>query len=264
MSGLASVQRALPECRFGRHIHYASTVDSTNQWAREQGQEGEPDGAVFVADAQTAGRGRWQRRWVSPPGAGLYTSVLLRPEFPAAESGPAVQLAAGIAVAESIAEKLPQPPTLRWPNDCYIGNRKIAGVLVEAESSGRSIDFLVCGIGINVNHGADDFPEELRDTATSLRMQLGHEISRLSVLTRLLRAFDEWEDAWRTHGLEPIRERWLELSPESRGGEVVVETEAGRLGGTADGLTVDGHLRVRTAAGVEEVAVGEVVRLRPA
>ena len=117
--------------------------------------------------------------------------MLLRPEFPAAESGPAVQLAAGIAVAESIADVLPQPPTLRWPNDCYIGDRKIAGVLVEAESSGRSIDFLVCGVGINVNQGADDFPEQLRDVTTSLRLQLGHESSRLSLLTRLLRALDE-------------------------------------------------------------------------
>ncbi|MGD8329876.1 MAG: biotin--[acetyl-CoA-carboxylase] ligase, partial [Acidobacteriota bacterium] len=186
------------------------------------------------------------------------------PPFPALESGAAVQLVAGIAVAELLSGMLPHRPVLRWPNDCYVREHKIAGVLVEAESSGDGFDFLVCGIGVNVNHDAGDFPATLQDTATSMRLQVGHELSRLKVLAGLLSAFDTWEAAWRRHGLAPVRERWLELSPETVSGKVSVQTESGLLEGDADGLDVDGRLRVRATDGLHCVTVGEVVRLRPA
>ena len=264
MSSLANVATALPESRFSAAVHYLGTVDSTNRVARDLGQAGEPDGAVVVAEEQTAGRGRRQRHWVSPAGAGLYASLLLRPGFPAAESGSAVQLVAGIATAEALGRFLPNGPVLRWPNDCFVLERKIAGILVEAESSGRGFDFLVCGIGVNVNHEADDFPADLRGLATSLRLQVGHRVSRLDVLACLLEAFDAWESAWREHGLAPICERWLELSPQSVAGIVTVETESGVIEGATDGLNEAGHLRVRTNDGVREISVGEVVKLRPA
>ncbi len=264
MRSLANVVTALPESRFSAAVHYFDTVDSTNQVARDLGRAGEPDGTVVVADEQTEGRGRRQRRWVSPPNAGLYVSLLLRPEFPAAESGSAVQLVAGIATAEALDGFLPSKPVLRWPNDCFVLGGKIAGVLVEAETTGRGFDFLVCGIGVNVNHEADDFPAELRGGATSVKLQLGHRVSRLDVLAALLDAFDTWESAWRRHGMAPIRERWLELSPESVAGSVSVQTEAGLVEGVADGLTDAGHLRVRADDGAHEISVGEVIRSRPA
>lgn len=264
MPALAQAATALPRSRFSACVHYLPRADSTNSVARRLGREGAPDGTLVIADEQTAGRGRRERAWVSPPGTGLYASLLLRPPFPALESGAAVQLVAGIAVAELLAEMLPHRPMLRWPNDCYVAERKIAGVLVEAESSGDGFDFLVCGIGLNVNHEADDFPAPLRDTATSMRLQVGHEISRLKVLAGLLATFDSWEAAWRKHGLAPVRERWLELSPETVSGRVSVQTESGLLEGDADGLDTDGRLRVRAADGLHSVTVGEVVRLRPA
>jgi len=264
MSSLANAHAALPASRFSARVHHFTSVDSTNQVARQLGRDGEPDGTVVVADEQTAGRGRRQRTWVSPARAGLYVSILLRPPFAALESGAAVQLVAGIAVAEVLDELAALKPVLRWPNDCYVQERKIAGVLVEAETSGDGFDFLVCGMGVNVNHERDDFPAELRHRATSLKLQLGHEVARLDVLGRLLETFDTWESAWREHGLAPIVGRWLELSPESVNGRVSVLTEHGTLDGTADGLTADGRLRVRDAEGLHEIAVGEVVKLRPA
>jgi BirA family biotin operon repressor/biotin-[acetyl-CoA-carboxylase] ligase len=261
---LAQAATALPPSRFSARVHYLSRVDSTNSAARRLGRQGAPDGTLVIAEEQTAGRGRRERAWVSPPGAGLYASLLLRPPFPALESGAAVQLVAGIAVAELLSGMLPHRPVLRWPNDCYVREHKIAGVLVEAESSGDGFDFLVCGIGVNVNHDAGDFPATLQDTATSMRLQVGHELSRLKVLAGLLSAFDTWEAAWRRHGLAPVRERWLELSPETVSGKVSVQTESGLLEGDADGLDVDGRLRVRATDGLHCVTVGEVVRLRPA
>ncbi len=263
MPSLANVATALPKSRFSALVHYFGSVDSTNQVARDLGRAGEPDGTVIVADEQTAGRGRRQRRWVSPPGAGLYVSLLLRPEFPAAESGSAVQLLAGIAAAEALGVFLPSAPLLRWPNDCFVLDSKIAGVLVEAETTSRGFDFLVCGIGVNVNHAADDFPPELRGRATSVKLQLGHRVSRLDVLAALLDAFETWESAWRQHGMAPIRERWLELSPESVAGSVSVQTEAGLVEGITDGLTDAGHLRVLADDGAHEISVGELIRSRP-
>ena len=132
MPSLANVATALPESRFSSDVHYFSTVSSTNHVARDLGRLGEPDGTVVVAEEQTEGRGRRHRRWESPAGAGLYVSLLLRPEFPAAETGSAVQLVAGIATAETLNEFLPNKTVLRWPNDCFVLDRKVAGVLVEA------------------------------------------------------------------------------------------------------------------------------------
>jgi BirA family biotin operon repressor/biotin-[acetyl-CoA-carboxylase] ligase len=200
---------------------------------------------------------------VSPAGTGLYVSLLLRPEFPAAETGSAVQLVAGIATAETLNEFLPNKPVLRWPNDCFVLDSKIAGVLVEAETTGRGFDFLVCGIGVNVNQEVADFPAALRGRATSVKLQLGHRVSRLDVLATLLDTFDSWEAAWREYGMDPIRERWLELSPESVAGSVSVQTETGLIEGVANGLTDAGHLIVGTDDGTHEISVGEVIRLRP-
>ena len=263
MPGLASVSNAFPERRFGRVVHYRASVDSTNRLARQLGEAGAPDGTLVVADEQTAGRGRRQRTWVSPPGAGLYASVVIRPPFAAAESGPAIQLAAGIAVAEALDEFLPEKPSLRWPNDCFVRERKIAGVLVEAETTGRGFDFLVCGMGINVNHEANDFPPDVRGRATSLALQVGHRVSRLRVLEALLSALDSWESAWRGHGMGPIRERWLELSPGSVAGRVSVRTDHGLMEGDADGLSDEGYLRIRSEGVVHEIAVGELIRVEP-
>lgn len=266
MSSLAGAAAALPPSRFSQRVHHAACVDSTNEVARRLGREGEPDGVLVLADEQTAGRGRRRRRWVSPAGAGLYASLLLRPEFAAPESGAAVQLVAGIAAAEALEHFLSATVELRWPNDCDVAGRKIAGVLVEAESSGRSdtaFDFLVCGIGINVNHDAEDFPIELRDHATSIRLQVGHRVRRLDVLAALLAAFDEWESVWRRRGLAPIRGRWLELSPQTVNGSVRVQTDDGVINGVAAGLSQDGRLQVMVGEELREIAVGELVRARP-
>lgn len=264
MSSLRRALAALPPGRFTTHVHHFERVDSTNQIARRLGREGAPDATVVVADEQTAGRGRRQRRWISPPGAGLYVSILLRPRSAPPEAGAAVQLIAGVAVAELLEALLPTAPVLRWPNDCYVGERKIAGVLVEAETSGEGFDFLVCGIGINVNQTAEDFPDDLRQSATSVRLQVGHETRMFALLGDLLHSFDLWEGAWKSYGLVPVCHRWLELSPQTRNGRVSVQTDAGLLEGTADGLSDNGRLRVRTADGVQELTAGEVVRLRPA
>ena len=258
------IERALGKSRFGAAVRYESSVDSTNRLARELGRQGAVDGLVVLAEEQTAGRGRRQRNWVSPAGKGIYLSVLLRPEAPPALAGAAAQLVAGIAVAEALAAYAVTSLMLRWPNDCYGGDRKLAGVLVESEITGGTLDFLVCGIGINVNHQDGDFPGELRARATSLCVLSGHPQPRLPVVVSLLQALEHWDDVWRKHGLGPVIERWLELSPESRGSYVEIQTEQGLMRGVAAGLSPTGALYVEDEQEERhEITVGELVRLSP-
>jgi len=260
----ARVASALGDARIGATVRYENSVDSTNRLARELGRQGAVDGLVVLAEEQTAGRGRRQRSWVSLAGKGIYLSVLLRPVASTADAGPAVQLVAGIAVAESLAIYAGQPLMLRWPNDCYLGDRKIAGVLVESEVTGSTLDFLVCGVGINVNHEEKDFPTDLRARVTSLCMLSGHPQPRLPVLVSLLQALEYWDDVWRRRGLSPVIERWLELSPESRGSYVEIQTHQGLMRGVAAGLSPRGGLYVDDEQqNRHEITVGELVRLSP-
>lgn len=258
------VARAMGDARIGATVRYEASVDSTNRLARELGRQGAMDGLVVIAEEQTAGRGRRRRSWVSPAGKGVYLSVLLRPVAPAAEAGPAAQLVAGIAVAESLAVHTGRSLMLRWPNDCYLGDRKMAGVLVESEVTGGTLDFLVCGIGINVNHEEGDFPADLMARVTSLCLLSGHPQPRLPVVVSLLRALEYWDDVWRTHGLAPVIDRWLELSPESRGSYVEIQTDKGLVRGVASGLSPTGGLYVEDERqDRHEIIVGELVQLSP-
>lgn len=255
---------ALGDIRIGASLHYQTSVDSTNRLARELGRRGAEDGLVVLAEEQTAGRGRRERRWVSPAAKGIYLSALLRPAASVAEAGPAAQLVAGIAVAETLAIYADRPMMLRWPNDCYLGGRKMAGVLVESEITGGTLDFLVCGIGINVNHEESDFPADLRARVTSLCMLSGNPQPRLPIVVSLLKALECWDGVWRKHGLSPVIERWLELSPESRGSYVEIQTDHGVIRGLAAGLSPTGGLYVEDEReDRHEITLGELVRVSP-
>lgn len=150
----------------GQPLIELGEVTSTNDVLRQMAIEGAAEGTAVVAQQQTRGRGRQHRPWHSPPGLGLYLSVLLRPPWPAAESG-ALALLAGVAVASALKQLGMPDVKLKWPNDVLAGGKKICGVLVEPALKGGQIEFAVVGIGLNVRHGVEDFPPELRPTATS-------------------------------------------------------------------------------------------------
>ena len=133
-------------------------TDSTNRVAMEMAENGAPHGTVVVADAQTAGRGRMGRRWVSPAGKNLYVSLLLRPSVPTVEA-PLLALVAGVALADAV-EAVDVPASLKWPNDLYCGGRKAAGILAEMASDPDGVRHVVIGVGLNVNMEEDDFPPD--------------------------------------------------------------------------------------------------------
>lgn len=260
-SGFLDLERVGPHV--GGNLIWHRSLGSTNDVARAAGREGEPDGTVVLAEEQTAGRGRRRRSWYSPAGTGLYVSLLVRtggwlerPEL--------AQLGAGVAVAETLAGRTAADVELVWPNDCYAAGAKIAGVLAEAETTGGRLEFLVCGIGINVNQGREVFPEELRADATSLARLTGQRHDRTALLIRLLGQIHELRALVDSRGPEALVQRWSALSPSSRDTEVQVDTIEGILSGRTAGLNPDGALLLRVDGEPEtrEITVGELVKVR--
>ncbi len=215
----------------GRIITHVTETASTNTLALQC----RVDGAVFVADQQTAGRGRRGRVWESRPGLGLWCSVALA-------GGPeGLNFAAPLAVLDALGGDLPL--TLKWPNDVLAGGRKVCGVLVEHRAG-----WTVVGIGLNVGHAAGDFSPDLRDTATSLALATGRGWHRYAVLRQVLAALDARVVQVRAGDLAGMRGAWEAALD-------VVGKPIARAGvtGVVIGLTPEGALRVRTAAGGEIV-----------
>ena len=252
---LAALDAALADTLFAGKLHFSSVTASTNTDATNAARKGAPDGSVYFADEQTAGRGRGDHAWHSAAGDGLYVSVLLRPQIPAVRL-PLLPLVVGLAAAGAIREVTGLAVDLRWPNDLLVGPRKAGGILVEAKSTGRATVFAVVGIGINVHQRA--FDSELATPATSLDMEAGRRIPRQALLVSLLKSLER-----ETLGLlDPtagatIPARVEQASTWVRGRRVEVHGPQACTGMTA-GLDEHGFLMVRTAEGLARVQTGGI------
>jgi BirA family biotin operon repressor/biotin-[acetyl-CoA-carboxylase] ligase len=242
---------------FGSRIHHYFRVGSTNVAAMQAAAEDEPEGAVFVAEQQIAGRGRGGHTWESAQSLGRYISVVLRPVLPPADAL-LLSLVAGIAVAEAVERTTCLHPDLRWPNDVLLGGRKFCGILTEMNAEPTRVRYVVVGIGINVNHAS--FSGELESIATSLRIVSGREWSRVELTAALLKSLDgEYRKlvkggaAARSATLRKFEER----SSFARSRRVFVEEDGGYEGVT-EGLDDRGFLRVRTGPGLRTVFSGGV------
>ena len=238
----------------GRRFEFFPTVGSTNDVAAQHAAAGDHEGAVFVADAQTAGRGRRGRTWFSPPGAGLYVSTILRPAGSAERERATLltTIAAGVALAEGVARSTGLTPSLKWPNDLYVATRKLGGIL--AEGIGESV---VLGYGINVSTAS--FPRELGDRATSLETELGRGVDRARVFAETLAALAGRYDDLLAGRFDAILDAWRALAPGAHGARVSWTTTAGERSGTTAGIDERGALLVRTTSGVERIVAGELV-----
>jgi BirA family biotin operon repressor/biotin-[acetyl-CoA-carboxylase] ligase len=242
---------------FGEHIHHYYRAGSTNTLALEAASDGAPEGNIFLAEQQTAGRGRGSNQWHSAESAGVYCSVLLRPALPPTDVL-TLSLAAGLAVRSAIqgidSHLLVD---LKWPNDLLIGGKKFCGILTEMSAEATRVRHIVVGVGINVNHAT--FPSELTGTATSLRIETGTEWSRVELCAALLKSLDrEYRDLLANPDASAdILRRFEERSSSARGRHVRIE-ENGGFEGVTDGLDPRGFLRVRTREGIRIVYSGTV------
>jgi BirA family biotin operon repressor/biotin-[acetyl-CoA-carboxylase] ligase len=255
MFDLPALEAELAGTLFAGRLFWRRVAGSTNSDAMEAARQGAPEGSVYLADEQTAGRGRGDHGWNSAAGEGLYVSVLLRPTIPAGRFG-LLPLAAGLAAAEAIRAVSGLAADLRWPNDLMIGARKAGGILVEAHAEVEGAVFAVVGMGINVHQR--DFPPGLSTPATSLDLAAGMRVSRSALLVALLKSLER-----EARGLEDpeaaksIPARIEQASSWVRGRTVEVHgPQACR--GVTEGLDEFGFLRVRTAAGVVQVRTGGI------
>ena len=182
----------LAGCRVGSHLLCLETVDSTNTEAKRQAMAGAPDGLVILSEEQTGGRGRRGRAFQSPKGKGLYLTALLRPKL---EPEQVTDFTAWVAVAvcDGIEAACGVRPQIKWTNDLVLGGKKLCGILTELGLEGEShtLDYLITGIGINVNHAPEDFKEEVRPIATSLAQALGRPVRRTQLAAEIIRALDQ-------------------------------------------------------------------------
>lgn len=256
---LPALNAALAGSPFAGRLHFFPSIHSTNTHAMQQAESGAPDGSVFFADEQTAGRGRGAHAWTSPLGSGLYVSVLLRPRIAPADIL-WLSLAAGLAVHETIRRVTSLEPDLRWPNDLLFGPRKFCGILTELNAEVTRVRHAVVGIGINVHQS--QFPEELRPIATSLFLESSRNWSRQDLLLALLRSLEREVVALTaspslTAATESIRTRLENRSSWIRGKRVRVD-EGEPFFGVTQGLDARGFLQVRTSDGLRTVLSGGV------
>jgi BirA family biotin operon repressor/biotin-[acetyl-CoA-carboxylase] ligase len=244
---------------FGRRIHWLDTTTSTNDVAAHLAELGAAEGTTVAADAQTAGRGRRGRTWFSPPCAGLYVSIVLRPSGDlSTRSNPSafLTLASGVAIAEGVRTSTGLPAEIKWPNDVMIGRRKLAGILAEAAAQGDRLQHVIVGFGVNLQNTS--FPLELADRATSIEAETSRPADRAQIFSQILIAFSARYGDLQAGRFDAILSAWRALSPSLPGSWVEWDTAAGVMRGRAEDIDEQGALMVRAGSKLERLAAGEV------
>lgn len=244
----------------GSRVLYFQSIGSTNDVAAALAGAGGAEGAVVIAEQQTAGRGRMGRRWFSPAAAGLYVSVVLAPARARVDPGRATMiltLAAGVALAEAVERATGLAPAIKWPNDLLVDRRKLAGILAEgvAASSG-SVHSVVLGYGINVAPAA--YPPELASRATSLETELGRAVDAGVVCAESLASLSRVYARLLDGDFDAILDDWRARAPGCRGASVAWDTPAGERTGVTHGIDEAGALLVRVESRIERIVSGEV------
>ena len=258
-------KNALLEClkhnQIVTNIHYYQEVDSTNTIACRLALGGAREGEVVVADAQTKGKGRLDRTWQSPPGSNLYASMILRPKISPAMA-PQITLMAGVAVAEFLSGCCPGDVSIKWPNDVLLRGKKVCGILTEMKAAAGSVDFIILGIGLNINMNHQDFDPSLRDAATSLKIETGVVYDRLDVASKLFDFIEKWYKVFLSTGFIGLRDTWLRHA-DILGKRIKVVFKDEFQTGIVTGIDDDGTIMMKDENGVNQrVIAGDVHLLR--
>jgi BirA family biotin operon repressor/biotin-[acetyl-CoA-carboxylase] ligase len=225
--------------RIGAIIHFFSSCPSTNDMAKLLAREGSAEGTVVVADEQTEGKGTKGRSWHSPPGLGLYASIILRPRR---SNLALLPLAAGVACVEAVRKATGLRAELAWPNDIVWDGRKIGGILCETDFLGNTVSHSVLGIGLNISQKKRDFPPALRPTATSLQIATGREVDRSALESALWAALDRWYAAFILGRQEEIVRSYLAKLMFPVGAAIAVRNEQGAFPGVFRGIDLRARL----------------------
>lgn len=254
------VREKLRTTRIGRQLVCLPVTTSTNADAFHLAEAGAEEGTVVIADAQSSGKGRRGRVWSSPSGVNLYCSVVLRPAIMPHEA-PQLTFLSAVAVARAIERTTALKPEIKWPNDVLFTGRKVAGLLNEMSAETDGINFVILGIGVNLNMTQAQFPADLRSPATSLLMEQGLPVNRAQFAATMLGELDRLYSDFLLHGFGPVRDEWQQRC-NANGREVVVsEGSVETVRGMFQGIDGDGALLVRFPDGTSERILSGDVRV---
>ncbi|WP_227764039.1 biotin--[acetyl-CoA-carboxylase] ligase [Zhaonella formicivorans] len=226
----------------GKNIIFFEEIESTNIEAKKRADQHSPEGLMVIAESQTGGKGRLGRSWLSPAGKGLWFSLILRPPISPLEAGQ-ITLVAAIAITQVLREQYFLPAGIKWPNDILLNSKKVCGILTEMKAEADAVNYLVLGIGINVNLQEADFPEDVRTTATSLAIEQGRQLNRVKLLQTILEALEKLYYSYLEDGFGPVLELWKSYNV-TLGKEVKITTWQNTLSGKAVDVDAAGGLVV--------------------
>ncbi|MFL1672354.1 biotin--[acetyl-CoA-carboxylase] ligase [Paenibacillus dendritiformis] len=242
---------------FGNRLRILEKTESTQNEAAAWAKEGVPEGAVVLAEEQTGGRGRQGHVWHSPAGKGVWMSIILRPRIPLPYT-PHLTLLGAVAMFRAMKKLTSAPLGIKWPNDILADGKKVAGILLESAAEDERLLYVIAGIGISVNLDSADFPEELQERATSLKIVTGQEVDRASLVAACLQELEQLYRLYEEEGFGPIRTLW-EAQSITLGRQMTIDTPQGSLQGVAVGLDQSGALLLKDKTGtVQKVFSGDV------
>lgn len=241
----------------GKRIKLLTSVSSTQEEARHLAEEGAPHGTLVLAEEQTAGRGRQGRQWYSPPGKGIWMSLLLRPDRQPVSIAPQLTLLTAVAVCRAV-RKFRVDAGIKWPNDILVDGRKLCGILVESVAEDELIRYAIAGIGIDVNLQREDIPQELLPKVTSVQIASGRRIERTELIGAVLMEMEQLYQLYTEKGFAPIAHLWEALSV-TLGRQITVLTPDGEVTGKAIALEENGTLILQENSGnTRTIFSGEV------
>lgn len=245
---IGQLKQFLQTKRYGQHVHYYESVESTQLIAHELVRSGAPDGTVVIAEHQAAGRGRMMREWESSKGKGIWMTIIIRPDV-APHQAPQFTLVTAVAVVHAMKALFKNfTPEIKWPNDILVNGKKTTGILTEMIAETDRIQALLIGIGINVNQSLEDFPQELQSIATSISVEEGEQVDRVHLVAKVLEYLEQYGDHYVKHGFPLIKSLWEESSA-TIGKQVKATTLREVIEGEAISITENGVLEIRQANG---------------
>ncbi|MFC7392656.1 biotin--[acetyl-CoA-carboxylase] ligase [Scopulibacillus cellulosilyticus] len=244
----AKIYAGLTTKTLGHHLVYQDEIPSTQKKAQHLAEDGAEEGTVVLADEQTSGRGRLGRSWHSPKGTGIWMSLIIRPDIPI-HKAPQFTLLTAVAVVKAVKHVTGLDCEIKWPNDILYKGKKFVGILTELQAEAADVKAIIVGIGINVNAAIDDFPEELKDIATSLRAEAGTAFDRAELIQEILKAFEDLYKSYMDEGFGLIKLLW-ESYAISLGRQIYARTANGTVvQGLAQGINDEGVLLLKDKDG---------------
>lgn len=235
----------------GREIYCYESIDSTNNAAKKAAEQGSSHGALFLAEQQISGKGRRGRNWISPSGTGIWLTILLRPKLEPSYAS-MLTLVAALSMSRAIEKETGLFAQIKWPNDIVVNGKKVCGILTEMSAEMEWIHYIVIGLGTNVN--IEEFPKEIQDTATSLKIESGQQVKRVPVICTFLSNFEkDYENFMENQNLSGLMEQYNKRLVNCGRGVRILDP-AGEYTGIAEGIDKQGALIV-------EKEKGETVRI---